>query len=233
MKHLIFDIGGVLVYPRLGEWNIPFRAVDILGSRARDIYSARYISASRTASIWLDESRKVDTLEEERRLRGKYIESLNLQMGWHMTTDEIALLADDFTYNAQRYGFFSDVKPWLTQWQKQYSLGLLSDAMPSILIFLQQYGIRHLFNAAVLSTQVGAIKPDARMYHAILNALDARASDCLFVDDRPFNVETACQLGMRGVQMSRAEFPPSLLWDGPVVYSFEELNRLLDSGELT
>ena len=30
MKHLIFDCGGVLVWPRLGEWNIPFGIFDIL-----------------------------------------------------------------------------------------------------------------------------------------------------------------------------------------------------------
>ena len=29
MKYLIFDCGGVLVWPRLGEWNIPFGAAEI------------------------------------------------------------------------------------------------------------------------------------------------------------------------------------------------------------
>ena len=42
MKHLIFDCGGVLVWPRLGEWNIPFGAFEILGARAADIYSSKY-----------------------------------------------------------------------------------------------------------------------------------------------------------------------------------------------
>ena len=31
MNNLIFDAGGVLVWPRLGQWNLPFRAAEILG----------------------------------------------------------------------------------------------------------------------------------------------------------------------------------------------------------
>ena len=227
MINLIFDCGGVLVYPRTGEWNLPFEAPKILGARARDLYTSRYLLAYRQSIRWLDESRLVEDVEEERRLRREFIRSIDDYMGWNLTQAEIARLTDDFTDDIRRYGFFEDVKPWLERWKTRYRLGMLSDAMPSILHFLEQYGILSLFDAAVISTRVGATKPDRRMYDAILSALDARPGDCLFVDDRVDNLEGAETAGMRAVQMARSVFPPERLWDGPVVHDFHELNGLI------
>lgn len=227
MKHLIFDCGGVLVFPRLGDWFTPMGAAEILGERARDLCTAKYLQAHRACADWLDETRLVGNVEEERVLRREYIKALETRMGWHMTLGEINRLADDFTDNARRYGLFDDVKTWLDRWKHDYSLGILSDAFPSILEFMKQYGIYDDFGKVVISTQVGATKPDARMYAAILDALDARPEDCLFVDDRAANLTGAVSAGMQAVQMARSVFLPSELWDGPVVHNFAELDRLL------
>lgn len=228
MKHLILDCGGVLVYPRLGDWMLPFGIAEILGERARDIHTAKYLLAQRQSEAWLDEARLVKDVEAERALRREYVRAMDVRMDWHMTGDEIERLADDFTDNIDRYGFFDDVKPWLARWKRRYSLGILSDAMPSILLFMERYGILGLFDAAVISTHVGAIKPDPRMYAAILEALSAAPAECLFVDDRPCNLEGAVAAGMQAVQMARSETLPAQLWDGPVVHNFEELNAYLE-----
>lgn len=227
MKHLIFDCGGVLVYPRLGDWKLPYKMAEILGARARDMYSARFLLAQRQCEHWLDESRLVPDIQEERQLRQAYIQALDERMDWRLSGDEIDSLAADFTENPLRYGFFSDAMPALKRWKERYRLGMLSDAMPSILVFLEQRGMLQLFDAAVISTHVGAIKPDKRMYEAILKALDADPGDCLFVDDRPCNLEGATAIGMRAVQMARPACLPEALWDGPVARSFEELDGLL------
>lgn len=228
MKHLIFDCGGVLVYPRLGDWNVPFQIRRILGNRAADIYTARYLYAHRDSADWLDESRRVPDIEEERRLRREYLRAINARMEWHLDEETIELLTDDFTDNIQRYGFFNDVTPWLYRWKQSYSLGLLSDAMPSMLVFLRQYGIADLFDGMVISTQIGATKPDRRMFDAILDALNADPRDCLYIDDMARNLAGAQRVGMRCVQMARSASLPQTLWDGPVVQSFEALNRLLE-----
>lgn len=228
MKHLIFDCGGVLVYPHLGDWNLPLTLPEVLGERAGDIATPRYAEAHRKSARWLDESRLVLDTGAERRLRTEYIRSMNALMGWQLTPAEIARLGEDFTDNALRYGCFDDVAPWLARWKGRYSLGVLSDAMPSILRFMDHYGILAPFDAVVISTQVGATKPGPRMYTAILRALDADPANCLFVDDRADNLEGALAAGMKAVQMARAEFPPAACWDGPVVHSFEELNGWIE-----
>ena len=141
-------------------------------------------------------------------------------------------MTDDFTDDIDRYGFFDDVLPWLSRWKGRYALGVLSDAMPSIIDFLNAYGSGGLFDHIVISTHVGATKPDPRMYRAAVEAFDARPEDCLFVDDNPANVEAALRMGMKGVQMARAEFMPPKLWDGPVVRDFADLDRLLETGAI-
>lgn len=229
MKHLIFDCGGVLVWPRLGEWNIPFGAFDILGTRARDIYSSRYLTAYQEAVHWLAEDQLVPDIESERKLRREYIRSMDALMEWRMTAREIDRLADDFTDNIDRYGLFEDVAPWLKRWKGRYSLGILSDAMPSLLQFMDQWGVLRSFDAAVISTQVGAIKPDPRMFTAILDALNAEPGDCLFVDDRAGNLKGAVAMGMQAVQMARPVFLPQAYWDGPVVHSLEGLNKMIEA----
>ena len=229
MKHLIFDCGGVMVWPRLGEWNIPFGALEILGPRARDIYTSKYLTAYRTAVLFLDEDQLVPNVEAERHLRRKYVLSMNDLMDWQLTTLDISRLADDFTDNINRYGLFEDVAPWLMRWKSRYSLGMLSDAMPSLIKFMDQWGLLSLFDATVISTQIGAIKPDPKMYEAILQKLNAEPADCLFVDDRAANLEGAIASGMKAVQMARPAFLPEVLWDGPVVDSFEALDRLIEA----
>ena len=229
MKHLIFDCGGVMVWPRLGEWNIPFGSLKILGTRARDIYTVKYLNAYQAAVHWLDEAQLVPNIEAERQLRREFVQSLNAQMDWRMTPMEIGRLSDDFTDNINRYGLFEDVASWLKRWKPRYKLGILSDAMPSLLKFMDQWGLLSLFDAAVISTQIGAIKPDPSMYAAILQKLNAEPGDCLFVDDRADNLEGAIAAGMQAVQMARPAFLPQVIWDGPVVDSFEALNRLIES----
>lgn len=229
MKHLIFDCGGVMVWPRLGEWNIPFGALEILGPRARDIYTSKYLKAHRTAVYLLDEDQLVPNVEAERQLRRKYIQSVNDLMDWRLTTFDVSRLTDDFTDNINRYGLFEDVALWLKRWKPRYSLGMLSDAMPSLIRFMDQWGLLSLFDATVISTQIGAIKPDPKMYEAILQKLNADPADCLFVDDRAVNLEGAIAAGMKAVQMARPVFLPHVLWDGPVVDSFEAIDRLIEA----
>lgn len=229
IRHIVLDVGGVIVYPRLGEWNIPFGAAAILGERAKDIATAAYLLAHRRAARWLDESQRIDTVEEERVLRRNYIREMDAAMGWHLSEADIDRLGDDFTDNINRYGFFNDVLPWLNRWKGRYSVSVLSDCLPSLRSFLGQWGVLPHLKAQVYSFAVGATKPDPRMYEALLRALDAPPEEVLFADDRADNLLGARAAGIQAVQMARAEFLPAELWDGPVVRTFEALNAHIEA----
>jgi len=60
-------------------------------------------------------------------------------------------------------------------------------------------GWAEMFDAVVISGEVGMRKPEPRIYHHVLDLLDLPASTCVFVDDLPANVEAAVGVGMVGV----------------------------------
>ena len=56
-----------------------------------------------------------------------------------------------------------------------------------------------LFDAVVISAEVGMRKPDADIYLATANALGRAPEECVFVDDLESNVRGADAVGMKGV----------------------------------
>ena len=56
-----------------------------------------------------------------------------------------------------------------------------------------------MFDAVVISGEVGMRKPDAEIFHYTLSQLELSAAECVFVDDHPANVAAAAQLGFVGV----------------------------------
>ena len=55
------------------------------------------------------------------------------------------------------------------------------------------------FDVIVDATYTGILKPDARAYAAVTEALALEPADCVFVDDQPRNVEGSLRAGLRGV----------------------------------
>lgn len=51
----------------------------------------------------------------------------------------------------------------------------------------------------IISSEVGFVKPDPRIYQVALERLGVEPVDCLFVDDSQINVDGALQLGLQAV----------------------------------
>ena len=56
-----------------------------------------------------------------------------------------------------------------------------------------------LFDATIISGEVGLAKPDVDIYLLTATKLNLEPSECVFVDDLPVNVRGAAQAGMVGV----------------------------------
>jgi putative hydrolase of the HAD superfamily len=72
---------------------------------------------------------------------------------------------------------------------------MLKDAYPLL---------RH-FHDFVLSYEVGAAKPDAKIYREAIARAQCRPEECFFTDDMAVNIEAACEHGMDAVQFLSAE----------------------------
>jgi len=62
------------------------------------------------------------------------------------------------------------------------------------------YDIWGLFDGAVISCRVGAVKPEPAIYEYLLNAHRLNAAETVFIDDRPENLETAAALGIEPIR---------------------------------
>jgi putative hydrolase of the HAD superfamily len=68
-----------------------------------------------------------------------------------------------------------------------------------------------LFDGVVISAREGTRKPDPRMYELGAERIGLSSSECVYVDDLPFNLEPAAELGMATVHhTSSGETIPEL-----------------------
>jgi putative hydrolase of the HAD superfamily len=64
--------------------------------------------------------------------------------------------------------------------------------------------LAELFDGVVISGEVGIRKPAPRIYELGVEAVGAPPHDCVFVDDLPFNLTPAAELGMATVHHTAA-----------------------------
>lgn len=227
IRNIILDCGGVLVRALHGEWDIPAGLYDILGDRAANVPDDRWHEAHHRHHGLIREDVVLD-IDGEYRQRRLFLENVGRDLGWNLTESELNALADDFTRNPKRYIWYDDVAPVLTHLHTKYRVGVLSDAMPSMGVFLRDFDSgRGLFDEAVFSTQIGICKPDPRMYREILRRMNADPSECVFVDDRACNLEGAESCGIRGIQMLRDGLAQD--WHGAAVRGLSELEALWEA----
>ena len=81
------------------------------------------------------------------------------------------------------------------------------------------------FEVLVNSSMVGVMKPDLQAYRLVLDALKLPPEVCLFIDDKPANVQGAQSVGMRGVLIDRDNAHPG--YAGERVTNLDELVTLL------
>lgn len=75
-------------------------------------------------------------------------------------------------------------------------LGLLSNAPASFARVASTQPWTRYFEHLLFSGDLGFVKPEAEIWAALLARLGARASDCVFYDDRQHNVDGAVAAGL-------------------------------------
>lgn len=172
---VVFDIGGVLT---TSEGGVP-ELSDLVGVE-RDRFAlpywehrAAFDRGSRPAEYWPRVAR---------------------DLGLEWSPEEIERI-DQF--DAQRW---SRLAPGRLELLKSLQNGgvttaLLSNAPSSMAQVVKRSAWSAGFTARVFSCDLGLIKPDAKIYQAVEEALGRPGRELLFFDDRPPNIEAARQRG--------------------------------------
>ena len=169
-KALLLDCGGVMVYPRTGDWAISPEMLRVLGDDFLHTKLERFREAKRTcAELIPDGHRLEDETAEAAMLECFYRRALS-QMGETLTDAQYAFLVQ-CQLRHDRYGYFDDVLPHLRRWRGAVKLAIVSDAPPSTRRILRDAGISACVDVQTFSFQLGTLKPDARMYLRALEQL--------------------------------------------------------------
>jgi putative hydrolase of the HAD superfamily len=94
------------------------------------------------------------------------------------------------------------VNPFMVDWLKQcrhsgLEVIALSNADFSLEERLRGFGVIELFDQVLNSARLGVAKPDPAIYEVALAKSNSPAYQCLFIDDRPKNLEAASLFGLK------------------------------------
>lgn len=90
-----------------------------------------------------------------------------------------------------------------TMRQRGVRVGLLSNNSRLLLGEMKSLGVDRLFDAIVISAQIGVMKPHPRAYLTVLEQLDVQPQDAVMVDDATANIKGAQAVGMSAIQFTR------------------------------
>ena len=187
MKNIIFDFGNVLV-----KWEPEKIYAEHFGSEEKAWWFMRHVADS----VWrnrIDAGESIDTCIREQQTRyPEYTEAIELYRSrWRdMLTGEVPGMRETITQLKQSgheiYG--------LTNW----SMETFPEAR-------QRFRILQLIDRYVVSGAERLVKPDPRLFQRLLDRYGLSADDCIFIDDNPDNVQSACHMGMEGIVFDGAE----------------------------
>ena len=86
-----------------------------------------------------------------------------------------------------------------------YNTFALTDNVSEIIEHLQaRYDFWPAFDGVVASCDLGVLKPNPEIYQHLLNKFGLEPSECVFLDDMPYNIQGAKAVGMHGIQFLNA-----------------------------
>jgi len=181
IKNVVFDIGNVLV---TFEWE---RLAREIGFTDKDL---QVLAEKVIGDRWVEFDRGVMSEDEALKYVQEAIPGLEEKFAtlWHRIDEAI------------------HVYPYVNEWMRElksegYKIYLLSN-FPKRLFEKeanQKFDFIRYTDGKVISSFVKLIKPDRAIYEYLLNTYSLKAEECVFVDDRPQNVEVARALGMKGI----------------------------------
>ena len=134
-----------------------------------------------------------------------------------------ALIDDD-----ANVAFFEGVPETLrTLKERGILLAIITDTANSIsakLSWFEAGGFGHVWDAIISSIEIGARKPDPRLYHAALEHLGVSVHQAAFVGHRTIELEGARAVGLRTIAFN---YDPDALAD-TYITSFADLLKLVD-----
>lgn len=171
IRGILFDSGDTLVRPVDGEWfpGAAFRRA--LAERNFDDPSGKMLEQTLDKGMaYLDAHHCLDTEEEEGRQFEEYYRILFRCLGIDGVGAEMLRRLSAGPVKGMDMAPFPDTVPTLERLRRDgLTLGIVSNAWPSLNRKYVELGLRDYFDVFVVSAQVGCFKPDRRIFDRAIN----------------------------------------------------------------
>lgn len=187
IKNVIFDVGDVLVH---FSWRERMMELGLDGEELERVAQATVFNPE-----WKEIDRGVKPLDE-------IIDSFISKVPDH--EKEIREFFSDCMLFIRETDY---ADAWLEGLKKEgYNIYILSNFGIDFFekIFEAYKCFRHI-DGRVVSYEVHQLKPDDDIYLSLLSKYGLNASECVFFDDMPANIEAACRLGIHGIRFTGRE----------------------------
>jgi epoxide hydrolase-like predicted phosphatase len=186
IKAVFFDLGGVIVRT---EFQVPRQQLaDRLGMDYDDLNRIVFdTESSGRASIGEITSEEHWTSIVQRLKR---------------PTSELSLIRDEF--------FAGDIVDrtlveYIRSLRGKYKTGLISNAWGDLREFVVREKFDDAFDRMIISAEVGAMKPEAKIFQVALEQFGVSPNEAVFVDDFLINIEGCEKVGMQGIHFKDPE----------------------------
>lgn len=137
---------------------------------------------------------------------------LNVMKALKLPASEVQRVRDEFfggdVIDRSLLEFLRSLKP-------KYKVGLISNAWDGLRAYIEKEKFADVFDAMIISAEVGVAKPAEKIYRIALEKLQVKPKEAVFVDDFIENIEACEKIGMKGIQFRNPED------------ALDQLNRLL------
>ena len=195
-KVIFFDVGYTLDRPASGDWMYTNRFLQEAGDRLKACSEAEIQKAMETGLQYLVENHLVTTVEAEISQFCQFYTIISDALDLCLSEKQREEIARDRACNMENYVPYPGIWEVLETLSRTHRLGVISDTWPSIERQLEYLGVSRFFSYQTYSCYLGVFKPDRRMYLDALEKSGVAASEAVFIDDSPRNLDGAAALGI-------------------------------------
>lgn len=186
-KTFIFDLGNVIV--PFNHRKIVEKLQCVCEKASEEIF-AETISSSFVQDYNLGKITSAEFFDSVNRGLKLKMNFADFSQAWNCTFDVEPIISEQF----------------VKKLSESYRLLVLSDTNELHFDFIREnFSILDYFDEFVLSHRVGAVKPSAEIFQAVIEKVECLPNECIFIDDIEKNVEGARRYGMNALQFVSVE----------------------------
>lgn len=193
MKAIVLDMYGVIV-KQTGDDFVPYVQQTFPDKTPEEIYAPWFkadVGEISSLDVWAQIGFKGD-LE---RIEKEYLDTIELNDGFI-----------DFIEAVSKKYKFAIISNDSSRWSKYIR---------------EKFGLNKYFDVISISGDLKIQKPDKRIFQLTIEKLGVKAEDCLYVDDREGNLESAQNVGMNTVMINSR----NVSYTGDIVNNFKDLTE--------